>query len=406
MRLTSKTVAALDLTDGKDDAIYFDDELPGFGYRLRRSGGKVRRSWIAQYRHGGRTRRLLLGSAEVLTPERARAAAKTALAKVALGEDPQEFKASQRRQQGQTLRALVDDFLELKRTTVRKPTFVNLALYLRGPYFKPLHGMAVDAITRRDVAARLVAITRNHSSIVAVRARGALSSFYVWALGNGFAESNPIVGTLKPQDAQPRSRVLRDDELAAIWHASGDTSYGKVIKLLMLTGARRAEVGGMRWSELDLDRGTWMIPASRSKNKKPHELPLCSLALEMIASTPHLVSRDHLFGARSAEGLRHWHAKADLDQRLGDRVGAWRLHDLRRTLATRLGDFGTPPHVVECILGHTTGGTRSSVAAIYNRSNYQREVQAALALWDDHVRSIVNIGSERKIVPIAVNKAR
>jgi integrase len=119
-----------------------------------------------------------------------------------------------------------------------------------------LHGLPVDTVTRRDVAARLVAITRAHGSIVAARARGALSTFYVWAMGSGLAEVNPIIGTLKPQDAEPRSRVLSDEELAAIWRASGNDAYGRVIKLLILTGARRGEVGGMRWSELDLDRNS------------------------------------------------------------------------------------------------------------------------------------------------------
>src|SRR5262249_26210533 len=149
-------------------------------------------------------------------------------------------------------------------------TFTNIAMYLRGPYFRPLHAMPVDTVTRRDVAARLVAITTDHGSIVAARARGVLSTFYAWAMGHGLAESNPIIGTLMPTNAEPRSRVLSDNELGAIWRASGETAYGTVIKLLILTAARRGEVGGMRWSELDLDRGTWTIPKQRTKNKCGH----------------------------------------------------------------------------------------------------------------------------------------
>jgi len=147
--------------------------------------------------------------------------------------------------------------------------------------------MAVDAVTRRDVAARLVAITRANGSIVAARARGALSTFYVWAMGNGLAETNPVIGTLKPQDAQPRSRVLGDEELTAIWRASGNDAYGRVIKLLILTGARRGEVGGMRWSELDLDRAIWTIPPQRTKNNRPHALPLMPISLDVITGVPH-----------------------------------------------------------------------------------------------------------------------
>ncbi|HEV2624256.1 MAG TPA: site-specific integrase [Xanthobacteraceae bacterium] len=399
MRLDAKTIAALNL-GGKTDVIYFDDALAGFGYRLRRAGpadGEIRRSWIAQYRRAGRTRRLLLGSAAVLTAEQARAAAKKVLARVALGEDPQADKSARRGKDRHTLGALIEDYLEQKRTTLRPSSFTNAALYLRGPYFKPLHGMPVDTIVRRDVAARLVAITRDHGSIVAARARSRLSAFFAWAMGHGLAEANPIIGTLKPEDSAPRERTLSDAELAAIWRASGDDAYGKVIKLLILTAARRGEVGGMRWSELDLEHAVWTIPPQRTKNKREHTLPLMPLALDVIASVPRRATRDHLFGSRSAEGLRHWHAKADLDRRLGEVTAPWRLHDLRRTAATRMADLGVQPHVIEAVLNHQSG-TKRGVAGIYNRSSYQREVRAALALWADHVRTLV-AGGERKVLP-------
>ena len=393
-----KTVATLDL-GARTDVIHFDDALAGFGYRLRTGAdGKTRRSWIAQYRRAGRTRRLLLGSAAVLTAEQARAAAKKVLAKVALGEDPQADKTTRRGKDQHTLRALIDDYLEHKRIMLRPSSFTNAALYLRGPYFKLLHNMPIDTITRRDVAARLIAITRDHGSIVAARARSRLSAFFSWAMGNGLAEANPIIGTLKPEDSAPRSRVLSDAELAAIWRGCGDDAYGKVIKLLILTAARRGEVGGMRWSELDLDRAVWTIPPQRTKNKRQHVLPLMPLAMKVIAAVPRRVDRDHLFGSRSAEGLRHWHAKADLDQRLGEAVAPWRLHDLRRSAATRMADLGVQPHIIEAVLNHQSGA-KAGVAGIYNRSSYDREVRAALALWADHLRVLIT-GGERKIVAL------
>jgi integrase len=395
VRLDTKTVSKLSLPAGKSDHIAWDAEIRGFGLRLRAGSGGVRRSWIVQYRRG-RTRRVLLGAAEVLSAEQARAAAKKILAKVALGQDPQGDKTDRRQRDAYTLRALVEEYLSFKEPFVRPPTYANLALYLRGPYFKPLHGMPVDTVSRRDVAARLVAITGAHGPIVAARARGALSTFYVWAMGNGLAEANPIVGTLKPQDAEPRSRVLSDEELAVIWRASGNDAYGRVIKLLILTGARRGEVGGMRWSELDLDRGIWTIPPQRTKNKKPHVLPLMPISLDIITGVPRRVSRDHLFGTRSAVGLRHWHAKAVVDRKLGTSVEPWRLHDIRRSVATRMADLGVMPHVIEAVLNHHSGH-RGGVGGIYNRSNYEREVRAALALWADHIRSVVD-GGERKVL--------
>jgi integrase len=394
MKLTTKTIPRLALPDGKTDAIYFADDLPGFGLRLRASGDRVLRSWVCQYRRGGATRRLLLGSADVLGVEQAKAAAKKALAAVALGEDPQADKATRRQKDAHNLRAVIEDYLAAKKGTVRQRTYREIVRYLTGSHFRALHSMPVDTITRRDVAARLTRITAEIGPITAVRARGALSGFYVWAMGNGLAESNPIVGTLKPQDAKPRERVLDDSELAAIWRTSGDDAYGKVIKLLILTGCRRQEVGGMRWDELDLERGTWTIPAARTKTGRQHTLPLPPLALDIIESVPERVGRDHLFGTHSPDGLSHWHAKADLDRRLGAAVKPWRLHDLRRTVATRMADLGVQPHVIEAVLNHQSGH-KAGVAGIYNRSSYEREVTAALAMWADHIRSLIEGGGPK-----------
>jgi integrase len=157
---------------------------------------------------------------------------------------------------------------------------------------------------------------------------------------------------------------------------------------------RRSEVGGLSWSELKLEAGTWTLPAERSKNGKAHTLPLLPMALAIIKAVPRMATRDHLFGVR-ANGFTPWEdAKAALGAR--SRVTGWVLHDIRRTVATRMADLGIAPHVIEQVLNHVSGH-KSGVAGIYNRSSYEREVRAALALWHDHLRSIVE-GSERKIV--------
>src|SRR5262249_50908706 len=160
MRLDAKSVAALTL-DGKSDVIHFDDALAGFGFRLRRgAGGKLLRSWVVQYRRAGASRRMLLGSAEVLNAEQARRMAKTALARVAMGENPQAERVDRRGKDKLSFRSVVEEYLPLKQDQVRPKTFHELARYLTGAYFKPLHSMPVDTITRKDVAAQLVAISR------------------------------------------------------------------------------------------------------------------------------------------------------------------------------------------------------------------------------------------------------
>jgi hypothetical protein len=131
MKLNAKTVAAASLPRGKADVIHFDDDLPGFGYRLRAgAGGKVLRSYVAQYRRAGATRRVLLGSAEVLKVEQARQAARKVLAAVALGQDPQADKADRRDKDRASIRAVVDQYLAVKRGEVRPKTFVEIARYL------------------------------------------------------------------------------------------------------------------------------------------------------------------------------------------------------------------------------------------------------------------------------------
>jgi integrase len=201
---------------------------------------------------------------------------------------------------------MIEDYLAAKKSVVRARTFVEVQRYLRGPYFKPLHGMPVDTVTRRDVAARLLVIVRESGAVAAVHARSALSAVYVWALANGLAQTNPVIGAARPKTPPPRDRVLRDPELTAIWKAAGDDSFGRIVKLLICLAQRRTEIGGMAWSELDLEHGTWTIPAQRSKNHRAHILPLPPLAAHIIASTPRVVGRDTLFGDRADSGLTGW----------------------------------------------------------------------------------------------------
>ena len=225
MKLTTEGRRPLSLPTGKTDVIHFDDEMSGFGYRLRKgAGGKVLRSWVCQYRHGGATRRLLLGSATVLGAEQARTMAKKALGRVANGEDPQASKLDRRGKDRHTLKATVADYLAIKQREVRPRTYTEQVRYLTGAYFGPLHSLALDQITRKDVAARLNRISLESSSIVAGRARAPLSAFFVWAMQAGITEANPVVGTAKPKESQPRDRVLADAELAASGRRAATTT--------------------------------------------------------------------------------------------------------------------------------------------------------------------------------------
>ena len=392
MKLTAKTISALALPDGKNDHVVWDEEIPGFGHRMRiGAGGKMLKSWILQYKHAGATRRLLLGSVAVLGAEQARAAARKARAKVELGQDPQGDKIERRDKDRHTLRGIIEQYLDAKKSAVRPRTLVEVSRYLR-EHFKALHNSPIDGITRRDVAARLVAIKNQSGAATAGAARNALSAFFVWAMGEGLCESNPVTGTNRPETNGARSRVLSDAELARVWNAcDGGSEHSAVVKLLILTGCRRAEIGDLCWAWFSPD--TFTIPVEHSKNGRAHTLPVLPAMRSILDTVPHMANRDQLFGERS-HGFTRWHCKSELDERSG--VANWTLHDLRRTVATRMADLGVQPHIVEAVLNHQSGH-KGGIAGVYNRSPYEREVRNALATWHDHLRTLVD-GGERKVL--------
>jgi integrase len=388
------TNANIGLPEGKTDAIYFDSELSGFGLRLRRgSDGRINKNWIIVYRVPGHQRRMIIGDANKVTAAEARKRARKELSKVELGGDPQSDKKERRDKDDVTLRSVIADFLHHK-TGVKSGTMRMLRTYLGGPlYVKPLHGVPIDRITRKDISARLLAVSKENGVPTAIALRGALSTLFSWAMQMGLIEHNPVISSFKPPRPEPRDRVLADSELAAIWRGLNDDDYGKIIKLLILTGCRREEIGRMRWSEFASDMSTWTLAKERSKTGKPHTVPVTSLIREVIDSVPRREGFDLLFGRRC--GFTRWSIdKVTLDAKLG--LKRWVVHDIRRSVATGMANIGIQPHIVEQVLNHQSGHRRG-VAGVYNRSPYEREVRAALALWSDHVRAVV-AGDAHKVV--------
>jgi integrase len=140
--------------------------------------------------------------------------------------------------------------------------------------------------------------------------------------------------------------------------------------------------------------GTFTLPKARSKNGRSHTLPLPPAAWNIIGKRTD-ESRDQLFGLRST-GFNVWSkSKQALDKRSG--VSDWTVHDIRRSVATGMADLGIQPHVIEQILNHQSGHKRGP-AGIYNRSNYEREVRAALATWADYVIALADGGSRKVLM--------
>jgi integrase len=398
MEFTKTSIANITLPAGKSDAIFFDDDLPGFGIRLR-AGGK--RAWIVQYRANGRQRRESLGDARKTDLNVARAAAKKRFAEVVLGGDPAAEKAAAKEKAAVTFGPLVDQYLTLKEPKVRKNTYVADKRYLT-VYWKPFNKTAIEAVSRRTIATRLNHIVTEYGVTAAARARQSLSAFFTWTIREGIVESNPVIGTNDPAShIDARDRVLTDDELQAIWQGCEDDHFGRIIRLLMLTGARRDEIGGLEWQELDLDSGLLTIPGDRTKNHHALQLTLPEEAISILRTAPRRDGREFVFGERGGAYCAWSYSTLRLNARIAEQQGAalaaWRIHDIRRTVATGLAELGVAPHIIETILNHRSGH-KSGVAGVYNRANYAAEVKRALAIWAGHLTDVVE-GQNRKIAP-------
>jgi integrase len=385
--LTASQIGALTCPPGKRDVTYFDDGLPGFGLRCRSTG--VRR-WVVQYEQHGHTRRITIGPPEVLGLDQARKIARTHLAKKVLGEDPAQEKAIARQAAKHTLRAVIEGYIEASQPGMRPLTIRQVQRYLRD-WWQPLAATPIYKLTRKDIAPYL-----RGPAGAAAAARTWLRACCTWAIEQGYIETNPVVGTSRPdRNVEPRSRVLSLPEIATIWHACADDSaYSSIVRLLVTTACRRQEVGSMAWSELDREQGTWTIPASRSKSGKAQTLPLPPLAWQIVDTwSERGLWPECLF---SEKGFSSWtEGKRALDVRCG--VANWTLHDIRRSVATHMGDLGISPHAIERVLGHSLGG---SVMKTYNRSVYLNDMRVALATWADFLQSVIDGGSGRKIIPM------
>jgi integrase len=364
-------------------AVLWDRSLKGFGVRCQHDAA----SYILKYRVAGRQRMYTIGRhGSPWTPDLARKEALRLLSLVVTGTDPADAKATAALAAANTFRAVADRYLAFARQRQKPRAMQDTTRYLMKA-FRPLHPMPIGSIERSHITARVAELERTMGATSALRARSTLSAMFSWAIREGYKlNANPVAGTNKPQAAPARERVLTDAELRAIWLACGDNDYGRIVRLLMLTGQRREEIGALRWSEITGDAVTF--PASRTKNGREHCIPLTPAALALLP--PPKEGRDFLFGHRPISGVVRgftgwaW-SKAALDERCG--VADWRLHDLRRTCATGLGELGVLPHVIETILNHISGH-RAGVAGVYQRARYSAEVRDALTKWADHVTEL------------------
>jgi integrase len=176
---------------------------------------------------------------------------------------------------------------------------------------------------------------------------------------------------------EPRTRILSDDELRALWRAAHQLGYplGPLVQLLMLTGQRRSEVAGARWREIDLDKRLWSIPHERMKAGAAHVVPLTDDAIAVLKDLPRFNRGDHLFsttfGANAINGFSKGKRRIDaaMTAELGHAAVPWVLHDIRRTMRTHLSALPVPDLVRELVIGHTKPGLHK----VYDQHAYLDE---------------------------------
>jgi integrase len=385
-----------------------------------------------RYRHQGAPRKLTLGSYPTIPLDKARELARERLLEANRGADPAAKKqeAKRARPAPQPTHDLIESvcaaYVERQaKPNTREASWREVERILKREIVGAWEGRRLGEITRADIHNLLDQIVDRPAPILANRTLAAFRRVCNWAIGRGIIEASPCDRVKAPIVETSRDRVLSDDEIRLAWKAFDKIGwpFGPLVKLLLLTGARRDEIGQGTWAEIDLKARTWTIAKERSKNGLAHEIPLSDAALEILQFLPRVAgSKGYVFttnGETPVSGFSR--AKEQIDRAMIEALRAaaqergddpdkvetperWTLHDLRRTAASGMAGLGIAPHVVEAVLNHKSG-TIKGVAAVYNRYSYSDEKRAALDAWARRLDVIVTAKPAGNVVDLASKRA-
>jgi integrase len=369
MRLTVKGVEAIEPAEKRRE---IPDDLM-MGLYLLVQPGTGHKTWAVRCRQSGRPRKITIGRYPVYGLAEAREAAARILRNISEGRDPGRPNAG-------GVEATVAQFLERHAKRHYRPSTLRNCARIMGRALAAWPGRRLDSITKADVRELLEEIGAPAASNQALKF---LKKLFAWAAAEDLLKASPLNGLAKPHPEKSRDRILTDAELAKVWQAAVGYAFGDFVRVAILTGQRPGEVSGMRRDELHGD--TWILPGSRTKNKKSHSVPLSRQVVGIIEAAPQ-ISSEFVFsyGSKPLHGLHH--AKQALDKASG--VSGWTLHDLRRTCASGLAKLGTSIAVIEQILNHR-GGSLAGVAGVYIRHQFEKEKREALQQWADYVERLV-----------------
>jgi integrase len=357
------------------------DELTGFGLKVTPKGKKT---FILQYRTLDHVeRKLKIADYPATKPEQAREIAQDILTDVRRGRDPSRERKAKRASRGEgTLKDWFDGFKKHKKADGRR-SIREIERIFEHDILPEFGKRKPEEITTQEVSKFLDKIAERSPS-VAWAVRRQLSSFYSWAIPKLPAGAfNPVTNASKPPKVDPRDRHLADDELKSLWDVLENERepWRTAVRLLILTGQRVQEVLAADWTELDLVKKVWTIPAARAKNRQAHVVPLSPAVLKLLKALP--TRKGPLFPTGTGVVSR---AAKRIREGMGD-VEEFRWHDIRRTVATGLQGLGVRWEVTEAVLNHISG-SRAGIAGIYQQHNWAEDKREALDKWAAHVGRI------------------
>jgi len=392
MKLTKHAVD--EIQPDSIDKYYWDSEITGLGLKVTPRG---RKTFLVQYRPGGRktpTRKMSIGKYGTVTIQKARKEASQILGLRAEGRDP-AFERQQARQRllSDRFSDIADDYLAKYATQNR--TMDETTRIIRKDVLPKWGTRSIHEIGKRDINDLLDTVTDRGSKYMANRLLATLRKLFNWCVSRGIISISPCDGVSAPHREKSRDRILNSQELLSVIHASRkmDGVFGVIVQCLIFTAQRRNEVSDMRWAELDLDQSLWTIPGERTKNEKPHFVHLTEQVKTVVSNMPAI--GEFVFTSNGETPFSGFSkAKKRLDQISG--ITDWRLHDIRRTVATGMASLGIAPHIADKVLNHQSGAI-SGVAAVYQRHDFLAERKSALEAWGNHVQGLKD-GTDRKNV--------
>ena len=394
-KLTEASVSKVSAPEqGRVD--YSDTIVTGLVLRVTATG---HRSWSVAYKFHGKNQRLTLGAYPAVGLKEAREQARQTLERIAAGENPAAEKKRAKREPepepahpepSNEFSAVVAEFIERYHKPRNRSWKVVESLFANH-VLPRWQGRDITTIKRRDIHNLLDDMAAQGYGTQRNRVLAAVRKLFNWAEDREIVAVSPARSIIAPAKEQARKRKLSEQEMRDLWAAFDQEPYPfrPMFQLCLLTAQRRGEVAAMRWSEIDLDAGVWTIPGAKAKNGDNHDVPLSRQAVAILEGLPRFARGDHVFstkeGASSSSGFgkskARCAARANAAREAEGRapMAEWRLHDLRRTAATSMGNLGIPG----AIIGHVLNHSENSVTSIYNKASYFIPKRNALQAWGD-----------------------